>query len=112
MTNDHHECCLRCQSRRVVIGRFVGHGTLSTPAWFRCFQPSRFWGEFVYFLGLRQPLLLMTASESFLCLDCGTAWTSIDPQDAESQIRRRADHGVKVRLGLAEKPLIRDDDLA
>jgi hypothetical protein len=113
MTNDHHECCLRCQSRRVVIGRFVGtESSISRSALFRCFQPSGFWGKLVYYLGLRPQILLQTASESFVCLDCGTCWSSIDPKHAESEIRRRGDQDVKRRLGLVEKPLILEDDLA
>jgi hypothetical protein len=111
MSNDHYECCLRCQSR-VVIGKFVRDGSFPTPAWFRCFQPTGFWPKFVYNLGLGRPLLLLTASESFLCLDCGTCWTSIDPKDAESEIRLRADPAVKVGLGLTEKPSTLEDDFA
>ena len=110
MTNAHFECCLRCQGQRVIIGKFVKGMHLHTAA-FRCSRPSGFWSNLADILNWR-PVLISVPSESFLCLDCGTVWTSIDPNSAKSVLRLRADELLKKSLGLAEKTLSLEDELA
>jgi hypothetical protein len=112
MSNDHYECCLRCQSRRVVIGRFVQQDGFYFPAGFRCFQPTKFWPKLAYKLGIGQKIIIPTTADAFLCLNCGTCWTSIDLVEAKSKIRTGANPVLRKSLGLVEKSTVPDDELA
>jgi len=52
------------------------------------------------------------SGEAFFCLNCGTAWTMIDRDQAEASIRLRGYEELKSRLGLVDKPHARDQELA
>ncbi len=111
LSNEHYECCLRCQSRRIVVGKLTPEqGFL--PIVFRCFRPIGFWFKLAYNTGLGGKILIPVLGESFLCLDCGTIWTTIDPKIGESVIHARAGEALKRSLGLLEKTKTTSDDLA
>ncbi len=111
-TKQHDECCVRCQSHRLIPGKFVSNEEVTAPAYFRWYWPKGALQTFLFYLGIFQPEAIHVTSESFLCLECGTAWTSINLDDARAKISKRGDDELKRKVGIDDKVVSLNDDFA
>ena len=105
--------CPGCRGHRVLTGRFLsGSPSIRAPAKFRWFFPVSKWRRASIGLGLESIPVVDLPGEAFVCLDCGMAWTSIDPSLAISEVSHWGEESLKIRLGLAKKTEPPDDEIA
>jgi hypothetical protein len=110
--DDDLPICVGCQGHRVLAGRFLSHESVQSPALFRWFFPESRWRRVSVGIGPEHIPVVRLSGEAFLCLDCGMAWTSIDPSAATSEVTHWGEESLKTRLGLAIKSVPPDDEIA
>ena len=99
--------CPRCGTSRILPGQVVGHPTAPSSTWFRFELPSHPLIQLVW--GTRRRIQLPDAAS--LCPQCGLVWIDVVPAVAAEVIRRRGSKQLSAEMGLAEKPIMADDEL-